>query len=348
MERSRRSGAWLASATGHSSQNRAKGTTLRSSDSGREAPVRVHHDVHRRPDRLIPAALLAGRCPGPCCNGGNAVWVCGECVPCGTAGIDDGGVAVVDAIAEVVGPEKGPDVFHRVRPRRIGRQWQQADVVWHAQLAAAPVPARAVEGDHGMCAGGDPAADFGEVQRHGRAVGHGRHETSTNAAGGTDRAEQVGRVVALVARRWRAAALVGPNAGQGALLADSCLVLPPELDRLVTGGFRDRGRDEGGEAFSCASWAAASCAGCCGRTDSRRKPSRRSSLPTVRSASLTSKRVAITAARSARRQRATPCSAGSGPWRTGSATTASCSGGSRGLGPTWPRRSDKPARPSAL
>src|SRR5215212_2801833 len=61
--------------------------------------------------RLIPAALLADRCPGPCCNGGDAVWVCGECVPCGTVGVDDGGVAVVDAIAEMVGPEKGPGLL---------------------------------------------------------------------------------------------------------------------------------------------------------------------------------------------------------------------------------------------
>src|SRR6202035_1238089 len=68
----------------------------------------------------------------------------------------------------------------------------------------------------------------------------------------------------------------------------------------------DCGFDQIGEVFLCASCAAGSCWGCRGRTDSRRKPSRRSIAPTLRSAKITLNRVLITRAKSTRRQRTTP------------------------------------------
>ena len=51
-----------------------------------------------------------------------------------------------------------------------------------------------------MGAAGDGAADLVEVHLHGRDVGAGQHEGGADAAPGTDRAEQVGVLVALVGR----------------------------------------------------------------------------------------------------------------------------------------------------
>ena len=62
-----------------------------------------------------------------------------------------------DAVAELVGAEEGPDVLDRVQLGRIGRQVQKRDVVGHTQLAAGLVPARAIEDEHGVGAGGDLA-----------------------------------------------------------------------------------------------------------------------------------------------------------------------------------------------
>jgi hypothetical protein len=103
-----------------------------------------------------------------------------------------------------------------------------------------------------------------------------------------------------------------------------------------------------GEACLKDAWAAASGSGCRGRSTRRRKPSRGSMSLMLRSASTTPNRAAITRARSVRRQRTTPCSARSGPRRTHSATSASCSEDRNGLGPTLPRLSDSPASPCSL
>ena len=149
------------------------------------------------------------------------------------------------------------------------------------------MPACAVEQNDGMAVGRDDASDLGEVQVHRLGVGLGQDERGAEIARGTDRAEQIGPIVALIARRaWPAAAL-GPDAGQRPLLADARFVLPPQFDRLALRMRRDAGRDQIGEVFLCASWAAPSCSGQCGRTDMRRKPRRRSRSPTDRSASVT-------------------------------------------------------------
>ena len=86
-----------------------------------------------------------------------------------------------------------------------------------------------------------------------------------------------------------------PDPGQGALLADAGLVLEPDLDRLAAGVLGQRLLRQAGEAFLNASCAAGSLSGCFGRTESRARPSRRSTLPTERSCSRRSKRVSIRA-----------------------------------------------------
>src|SRR5207253_1407674 len=78
---------------------------------------------------------------------------------------------------------------------------------------------------------------------------------------GTDRAEQIGPVVALVAWRPRPAATLGPNPCQGSLLADAGFILPPKFDRLAARAQWDAGCDQIGKVFLCAAWVAASCWG---------------------------------------------------------------------------------------
>ena len=116
-------------------------------------------------------------------------------------------------------------------------------------------------------------------------------------------------------------------------LADAGFVLPPEFDWLAIRARREAGGNQVGKVFLCASWTAGSCAGCCGRTETRRKPSPRSSLPTVRSATMTPQSASMARARSIRRHRTTPCVATFGPVRTRAAKCSLCASFRRGLPP---------------
>ena len=98
---------------------------------------------------------------------------------------------------------------------------------------------------------------------------------------------------ACVAHRTGAAAAPGPDAGQGALLAEAGvrrknsppdgflarLTLEPDFEGLVPCPRRDRRRTRFGEVFLNA--ASGSDFGCCGRRDSRKKPSAANCLPTL-------------------------------------------------------------------
>ena len=121
-----------------------------------------------------------------------------------------------------------------------------------------------------MGAGGDGDRDLGEVGIHRGGVDVRQHQAGGDAAGGADRAEDVGPFVAGVARRARPRAALRPDAGQRALLADARLVLEPDLERLAPGVLGERRRDRFGEVFLKASWASGSALGWRGRTDRRR------------------------------------------------------------------------------
>lgn len=270
-----------------------------------------------------------------------------EGIPCGAACVDDGGVTLEDTVAEVVLAQELPDVLHRVQFGRIGRRMKEADVFWDPQLAACLMPSGSVKEQDGVTAGRHLAADLLEMQVHRFGIGIRQDQSRADIATRTDSAEYVGPLTTLVARRGRAAAALGPNAGQRALLANPGFILPPKFDRFFARMLGDDGFDQIGKVFLCVSCAAGSCRGCRGRTDSRRKPRRRSIAPTLRSAKITLNRALITRARSTRRQRTTPSTARSGPLRTSSATAASCSGLSRGFGPAA-MRLQSPAMPSAL
>jgi hypothetical protein len=69
-----------------------------------------------------------------------------------------------------------------------------------------------VEQDDRVVAGRDVAADFGEVEVHALSVRIGQDERGDDVARGTDGTEQIGPIVALIARGARPAAALGPDA----------------------------------------------------------------------------------------------------------------------------------------
>ena len=151
-------------------------------------------------------------------------WDGAEAVPGVAAGGDDGVVGVEDAGVEEVVFEELPQILDRVELRAVGRQWQQADVVGHAQPLGA-MPASLVEDHHGVGIHSDLGRDLGQMQVHGRGLDQREDERGGPLARRAHGREAVGGGEALVLGLPRPAATACPLAGQLALLADAGLVL---------------------------------------------------------------------------------------------------------------------------
>ena len=82
---------------------------------------------------------------------------------------------------------------------------------------------------------GDIARDFVEMKLHHVGVGIGKRQGRANAAGGADRAEQIGVVVALVGGLPWPCSAPGPLPNLAVLLADAGLVFKPDFDRRRLG-----------------------------------------------------------------------------------------------------------------
>lgn len=95
----------------------------------------------------------------------------------------------------------------------------------------------------------DHSADLGEMRLHRRCIAPGHDQARTLALPGTDRAEDIGGLRALVVRRRRARAAWSPAAGDLVLLADPGFVLPPELYLHARCKPAPDFRDRGGEVF---------------------------------------------------------------------------------------------------
>jgi hypothetical protein len=118
-----------------------------------------------------------------------------------------------------------------------------------------------------------------QAHRRGRELGHG--ERDARVALGAHGPEQVGRGEALLMKAARTHALLGPDVGEAALLADPGLVHEPELDApclRVVG--RDR-VDQGRQAFLNRSCAFGSAPGWTGRAfcQERSRPLSSLSMP---------------------------------------------------------------------
>src|SRR6202023_3077030 len=220
---------------------------------------------------------------------------------------------------------------------------QQPDIVRYHRAIALLVPSGAYQRQHGKRPLTDPSADFLQMQVHRFEVGVRQHEPGADAPRRADGAEQVGPLIALIAWCCRSAAPLRPDARQAALLTNTSFVLPPQLDRFALCGRGDDGGDQLGEVFLCASCAAASAWGWRGRTEIWLNINVFRSRLTLRSCI-----GKIWSRRSRQRQRTTPSSAISDPWRTQAASCAFSSTDSLGDAPPPCGRSDRPAMPCSL
>src|SRR5208282_5135836 len=100
-----------------------------------------------------------------------------------------------------------------------GRQEDWRDVVGDVELARG-VPSGSVEQQDGMSSRSDVARDFVEVELHHVGVGIGQGKGRPDAAGGADRAEQIGVVIALVGGLAGSRSAPGPLSNLAVLLAD--------------------------------------------------------------------------------------------------------------------------------
>lgn len=105
------------------------------------------------------------------------------------------------------------------------------------------------------------SADLGQVQAHRCRVAAGQNEPRTFAMPGTDGAEEVGGSGALIARRRRPCASLGPAPGNLVLLPNPGLITEPDLyvgrsDAFLTRNFVQ----DGGETFLKCSIAPSTCA----------------------------------------------------------------------------------------
>jgi hypothetical protein len=91
------------------------------------------------------------------------------------------------------------------------------------------MPPGLIDDENRVSAGRDGLRDLGQVQVHRLDVAGRQDEGCAFALLRADRAEDVGRGGALVARRARARAALGPAAGDLVLLADPRLVLEPDF-----------------------------------------------------------------------------------------------------------------------
>jgi len=92
------------------------------------------------------------------------------------------------------------------------------------------VPPGLVEQHDRVRAGRDVTGDLVEMLLHRLGIGRRHRQGGAEVAGGTDRAEQIRALVALVGRLARAGSLARPLVDEAVLLADPHLILEPQLD----------------------------------------------------------------------------------------------------------------------
>ena len=151
-----------------------------------------------------------------------------------------------------------PDVFHWVELGRIGWQRHERDVVGDQQSFAFLVPSSTVADQQAMRAGGNLGAAFGEMLIH-RLDVHPRHDDRcTDATCRANRAEDVNRIMAIVAHHRRARSDRCPDIFNRTFLADPGFVLEPDFNRLAGHPGRQNIQAQAREVFLKAACAARS------------------------------------------------------------------------------------------
>ena len=181
-------------------------------------------------------------------DGHDAPWLIDEAVPGVAAVVDDVVVGREDAVREPIVAHELPHVLDRIEFGTFGRQRQEGDVGRNVEFSG-HVPPGLIEHEHGVSAGSDLAADFGEMHVHGLAVATGHDQRGAFAFCGTDRPKDPCRSPAQITGRDGSRAPFGPAPGDLRLLPDPGLILPPQLYRRVFGQAPSDLRQTGGEDF---------------------------------------------------------------------------------------------------
>lgn len=128
------------------------------------------------------------------------------------------------------------------------------------------MPACAVDDNDGVCVWRNFFRDFGQMKVHGFDADARHDQCRADIASRTDRPEDIGIRIALIALHARPRAALGPQARQRAFLSNPSFVLEPELDGFSAGAFGQDFRHARGEVFLKASTASGSFFGWIGRT----------------------------------------------------------------------------------
>jgi hypothetical protein len=148
---------------------------------------------------------------------------------------------------------------------------------------AGGVPPGAIEYERGVRSFGDVSRDFLEVELHGLGVGEGQREPGPDPARGTDRAEQIGALVALIGGlRWPGSS-PRPLSDEAVLLPYAGFVLKPDFEPSGHRQVAQMRAQRAWEVFLKASTVGLSCLGWRGRALTCEKPSFFRSVPTYRS-----------------------------------------------------------------
>jgi hypothetical protein len=123
------------------------------------------------------------------------------------------------------------------------------------------VPPGSVEQQDGVGSLRDRAGDLVEVKLHRFGVGEREGQGRARAASRTDRAEQVGALVALISGLARSRSALRPLPYDTVLLADPRLILEPDLDGFFPRDVGQMGSQRGRKVFLNASIVRASCVG---------------------------------------------------------------------------------------
>jgi hypothetical protein len=133
-----------------------------------------------------------------------------------------------DAVGQPVVAQELPDDLDRVEFGTFGREGDERKVVGDVELAGG-MPSRLIEDEDSVAPRRDILGDFIEMQLHRLGVALGQDQADRLAFPWADRAEDVGRGGALVARRRGPRPALCPTASDLVLLSDARFVGEPDF-----------------------------------------------------------------------------------------------------------------------
>ena len=201
---------------------------------------------------------LTDGCPGSQSDSHDAPRLSDELVPSIAAVVEDVVIGFEDAVGQPVLSHELPHVLGRIELGRSGREREGCDVVGDDERLG-EMPSGLIEDQDGMSTGSDLAGDFIDVELHGARVAGRKNNGGADAALGTDGAEQIGRLGALIVIEPRPGSLACPGVGEFVLLPNPHLVLEPDLDGRLRADLSTDPRHVGGEVFLKAARASSFC-----------------------------------------------------------------------------------------